>query len=178
MQRHDVASTLRRRCINVMCLWRASTLSRRCINAMCLLDDVASTLSRRCINVMCLLGRRLNVDVMTCIDVEPTLYKRHVPAGTFHWFRKVWANNVVPDETLQKTASDQGPHCSPFIQQFWDTSWGSNIDFTSVVQCSIQFLVLWDHWVHCGKLKQKHKRMTDEARLAETIWSGLENFDT
>ena len=32
---------------------------------------------------MTLLQRRLNVDATSwrCIDVEPTLYKRHVPAG-------------------------------------------------------------------------------------------------
>ena len=31
--------------------------------------------------------RRLNVDAMSwrCIDVEPTLYKRHVPAGIKYW---------------------------------------------------------------------------------------------
>ena len=68
MQRHDVASTLRRRCIYGT--WRkynvASTSMQR--------QDVASTLKRRCIYVMC--PRR-------CIDVEATLYLRHVPAGIY-----------------------------------------------------------------------------------------------
>ena len=34
---------------------------------------------------MALIQRRLNVDATSwrCIDVEPTLYKRHVPAGKF-----------------------------------------------------------------------------------------------
>ena len=54
MQRHDVASTLRRRCIYVMCHDVASTLRRRCIYVMC--HDVASTLRRRYIYVMCPLG--------------------------------------------------------------------------------------------------------------------------
>ena len=48
MQRHDVASTLRRRYINVSLYNVASTSIQR--------HDVASTLRRRCINVMCPLG--------------------------------------------------------------------------------------------------------------------------
>ena len=32
--------------------------------------------------------------------------------------RKAWANSVDPDQTPQNTASDQGRHCLPLIQQF------------------------------------------------------------
>ena len=43
-----------------------------------------------------LLQRRLNVDATSwrCIDVQPTLYKRHVPAGPTHgWLR--WGNALA-----------------------------------------------------------------------------------
>ena len=39
--------------------------------------------------------------------------------------KKVWANSVVPDQTPQIVASDQGLHCLPLIQQFLDKSGGS-----------------------------------------------------
>ena len=31
--------------------------------------------------------------------------------------RKVWANNIDPDQTPQNAASDQGRYCLPLIQQ-------------------------------------------------------------
>ena len=47
--------------------------------------DVASTLIRRCITYghMTFIQRRTNVDATSrrCIDVDTTLYKRHMPAG-------------------------------------------------------------------------------------------------
>ena len=64
--RHDIASTLRRRCIYVMTLHRrwgdVVFMSWCCIDieaTLYLRHDVASTLMRRCIYVMCLPGIRL-----------------------------------------------------------------------------------------------------------------------
>ena len=39
-----------------------------------------------------------------------------------------WANSVDPDQMPQIVASDQGLHCLPFIQQFLNTSAGSEND--------------------------------------------------
>ena len=43
---------------------------------------------------MMLIQRRLNVDATSwrCIDVEPTLYKRHVPAGKYSCFNDIFSD--------------------------------------------------------------------------------------
>ena len=53
---------------------------------------------------MTLIQRRLNVDATSwrCIDVEPTLYKRHVPA----WNSWTKAGQVKDISSLRKTGSD------------------------------------------------------------------------
>ena len=68
MQRYDVASTLRRRCINVMWL-----LGRTATEGMQRLYNVASTSMRRPDVASTLMWR--------CIDVNVTLYKRDMPTG-------------------------------------------------------------------------------------------------
>ena len=56
---------------------------------------------------MTLKQRRLNVDATSwrCIDVEPTLYKRHVSAGVLYKFSIKFTDKVDPDQT---------PHTYPF----------------------------------------------------------------
>ena len=44
-----------------------------------------------------------------------------------YWDIHTNANSVDPDQTSQITASDQGLHCSPLIQQFLDKSVGVTI---------------------------------------------------
>ena len=41
--------------------------------------------------------------------------------------RQAWANNLDPDETPQNAASHLGLHCLPLIQQFLDTTLGSEL---------------------------------------------------
>ena len=41
--------------------------------------------------------------------------------------RQAWANSIDPDEISQNTASHQGQHCLPLIQQFLDTILGSKL---------------------------------------------------
>ena len=41
--------------------------------------------------------------------------------------RQARANSVDPDETPQNVVSHQGLHCLPLIQQFLDTTSGSNL---------------------------------------------------
>ena len=41
--------------------------------------------------------------------------------------RQAWANSIDPDETPQNAASHLGLHCLPLIQQFLDTTSGSEL---------------------------------------------------
>ena len=41
--------------------------------------------------------------------------------------RQAWANSLDPDETPQNAASHLGLYCLPLIQQFLDTSSGSEL---------------------------------------------------
>ena len=41
--------------------------------------------------------------------------------------RQAWANSKDPDETPQNVASHLGLHCLPLIQQFLDTTSGSEL---------------------------------------------------
>ena len=41
--------------------------------------------------------------------------------------RPAWASSIDPDETPQKAASHLGLHCLPLIQQFLDTTSGSEL---------------------------------------------------
>ena len=41
--------------------------------------------------------------------------------------RQAWANGIDPDEMLQNAASHLGLHCLPLIQQFLDTTSGSEL---------------------------------------------------
>ena len=41
--------------------------------------------------------------------------------------RQAWANSLDPDETPQNVASHLGLHCLPLIQQFLDTTSGSEL---------------------------------------------------
>ena len=40
---------------------------------------------------------------------------------------QAWTNSADPDETPQNVASHQGLHCLPLIQQFLDTTSGSEL---------------------------------------------------
>ena len=42
-------------------------------------------------------------------------------------YKQAWANGVDPDEMLQNTASHQGLPCLPLIQQFFNTTSGSEL---------------------------------------------------
>ena len=42
--------------------------------------------------------------------------------------RQAWANSVDPDQMPQNVASDQGLYCLPFIEQFLDRPWDSEMD--------------------------------------------------
>ena len=41
--------------------------------------------------------------------------------------RQAWANSLDPDEMPQNAASHLGLHCLPLIQQFLDTTSGSEL---------------------------------------------------
>ena len=41
--------------------------------------------------------------------------------------RQAWANSIDPDEMQQYAASHLGLHCLPLIQQFLDTTSGSEL---------------------------------------------------
>ena len=41
--------------------------------------------------------------------------------------RQAWANSIDPDETPQNAASHLGLYCLPLIQQFLDTTSGSEL---------------------------------------------------
>ena len=41
--------------------------------------------------------------------------------------RQAWANSIDPDEMPQNMASHLGLHCLPLIQQFLDTTLGSEL---------------------------------------------------
>ena len=48
--------------------------------------------------------------------------------------RQAWANSIDPDETLQNAASHPGLHCLPLIQQFLDTTSGSELYMVQILE--------------------------------------------
>ena len=60
------------------------------------------------------------------------LWKQYEPHFEYHIYhmyldRQAWANSIDPDERLQNAASHLGLHCLPLIQQFLDTTSGSEL---------------------------------------------------
>ena len=58
---------------------------------------------------------------------EQPIYEDTIFTVCFGTDRQAWANSADPDEMLQNTASHDGLHCLPLIQQFLDTTSGSKL---------------------------------------------------
>ena len=69
------------------------------------------------------LGGRLHSRVVS--NFKPFTHNYHI----YHMYsdRQAWANSLDPDETPQNAASHLGLHCLPLIQQFLDTTSGSEL---------------------------------------------------
>ena len=66
---------------------------------------------------------------MQKLILKHQVYLKHILYRIYHMYsdRQGWANSIDPDETPQNTASHLGLHCLPLIQQFLDTTSGSEL---------------------------------------------------
>ena len=112
---------------------------------------------------MTLIQRRLNVDATSwrCIDVEPTLYKRHVPAGLAHAMTKITQKSVISE-------------VSPTFEK-WGKMGHLHTAFTAEkLHLSVAFLAFTFHLQSCkSPMKQTNDKRTHPTATYTKKYTGL-----